>query len=103
MEYKLTKSELETFFKRMIEKYLSMGPKYTKLDNPEFLFYSKSLNQAMIIAYRRDYKRIDKLNHFIIVTILPRGRKNPKPGTQTILLEYAQKYNIIEIDWSAIL
>ena len=86
------------FFRKMIEKYLGMGPKYTNLNNPEFLFFSKSLNQAMIIAWRRDYKRIDSQKHFIIVTFFPRGNKRARPGTETILLEYLSRYKVIEID-----
>jgi hypothetical protein len=94
----LTTKQLETFFRRMIDKYLSMGPRYLKMNNPEFLFFSKSLNQGMIIAFRRDYKRIDSLKHFIIVTVLPRGKRRPKPGTDVILLEYLKNYHVIEID-----
>jgi hypothetical protein len=91
--------EMEFFFRKMIEKYLSMGPKYTNLNNPEFLFFSKSVNQGMIIAYRRDYKRIDNQKHFIIVTFFPRGNRRARPGTDTIMLErFLSKYQVIEID-----
>jgi hypothetical protein len=78
---------MEFFFRSMIKKYLSMGPKYTNLNNPEFLFFSKSLNQGMIIAYRKDKMKIDNQKHFVIVTIFPRGKKLAKPGTESILLE----------------
>lgn len=82
-----SQKELETFFRRMIEKYLSMGSDYLKLNNPEFLFFSKSLNQGMIIAYRKDFKKIDSKKHFVVVTFFPRGNKFAKPGTETILIE----------------
>lgn len=79
--------ELATFFRRMIDKYLSLGPDYLKLNNPEFLFFSKSLNQGMIIAYRKDFKKIDNKKHFVVVTFFPRGNKRAKPGTEIIMLE----------------
>ncbi|MHC4951854.1 MAG: hypothetical protein ACYTEU_12860, partial [Planctomycetota bacterium] len=41
----------------------------------------------MIIAYRKDYKRIDNKKHFVVVTFFPRGNKFAKPGTETILIE----------------
>jgi hypothetical protein len=94
----LSSKQMEFFFRKMIEKYMSMGSKYTNLNNPEFLFFSKSLNQGMIIAFRRDYKRIDSKKHFIIITFFPRGNKRARPGTETILLEYLKKYQVIEID-----
>lgn len=94
----LSQKQMDFFFRKMIEKYLSMGPKYTNLNNPEFLFFSKSLNQAMIIAYRRDYKKIDSQKHFIIVTFFPRGNRRARPGTDTIMLEYLSKYQVIECD-----
>lgn len=79
--------EMEFFFKKMIEKYLSLGSRYTNLNNPEFLFFSKSLNQGMIVAYRRDFKKVDNQKHFVIVTFFPRGSRRTKKGTETILLE----------------
>ena len=79
--------EMEFFFRKMIEKYMSMGSKYTSLNNPEFLFFSKSLNQGMIVAYRKDFKKIDNQKHFVIITFFPRGSKRTKQGTETILLE----------------
>lgn len=79
--------EMKFFFKKMIEKYLSLGSQYTNLNNPEFLFFSKSLNQGMIVAYRRDFKKIDNQKHFVIITFFPRGSKRTKQGTETILLE----------------
>jgi len=82
-----SKKEIDTFFRRMIEKYLSMGPSYTNLNNPEFLFFSKSLNQGMIIAYRKDFKRIDSKKHFVVVTFFPKGSKRVKRGTDIIMLE----------------
>jgi hypothetical protein len=91
---------MEFFFRKMIEKYLSMGPKYTNLNNPEFLFFSKSVNQGMIIAYRRDYKKIDSQKHFVIVTFFPRGNRRARPGTDTIMLEryLSAGYQVIECD-----
>ncbi len=86
-----TKNEIEFFFRKMIEAYLKKGPRYVDMDifsgANEFLFYSKSLNQAMIIAYRKDYKEIDDKQHFIVVTFFPRGSKRAKRGTETIMLE----------------
>lgn len=79
--------EIEGFFRRMIDKYLSLGPAYTNLNNPEFLFFSKSLNQGMIIAYRKDFKKIDNKKHFVVVTFFPKGSKRVKRGTDIIMLE----------------
>lgn len=79
--------EIEGFFRRMINKYLSMGPEYTNLNNPEFLFFSKSMNQGMIIAYRKDFKKIDSKKHFVVVTFFPKGSKRVKRGTDIIMIE----------------
>ncbi len=86
-----TKKEIEVFFRKMIEAFLKKGSRYTDMDiysgANEFLFFSKSLNQGMIIAYRKDYKNIDDNQHFVVVTFFPRGAKRAKKGTETIMLE----------------
>ena len=46
-----------------------------------YLFYSKSLEQGYVVDINVDNKKIK------IVTILPKRRNNPKPGTEKILVE----------------
>lgn len=77
--------EMERLFKRMMDTF--MRSSYSTTNNQEFLFFSKSLNQGMIVAYRKDFKKIDNQKHFVVITFFPRGNKRAKPGTETILLE----------------
>lgn len=86
--------EMETFFKNMIEKFLS-----EKRRGSNFLIFSRKLNQGLVIDYRLDYKKVDTQKHFIIVTFLPRGKSQPKSGTAVILIEKLfPGYNVIVCD-----
>ena len=58
----------------------------------EVLFYSKSLNQAMIASYRRSNPRV-KEKYLFIVTVLPYGKSRPKAGTEKFVLEHLTNEN----------
>lgn len=83
----LPKEDLDLLFKRMIDKFLNK-----EIDHPEeFLVYSMSLHQGLIVAYRKDKYTDESTKQFFVVTFLPPGKKNPRPGTPTITVE--QYYN----------
>lgn len=68
--------------------------------NGYYLYYSKSYEQGIIVYWNR--------SAVSILTILPKGRGNPKPGTEKIMIEHyglelgftnvINEENIIEIE-----
>lgn len=84
----LTEDELVTLYKNMIDAFLAKGESYTERDG-EYLFFSKSLQQGLVIGYEIDKKapKGHTLRDFITITFLPRGRSNPKAGTEKIIVE----------------
>lgn len=62
---------------KMMDYILAMKPEVSG----DYIFYSKSMEQAYVAAvdFRRKYIRI--------VTVLPKGRKNPQPGTKQVIVE----------------
>lgn len=89
----LTTDDVKTIFKRMIEKH-------TKTEKPsgEYLYYSKQFRQGFVIDYRPDKRGKYKGNHFVIITVLPTGKSNPKPGTEKVMIEKHTDLN--ETDFS---
>ena len=76
-----------TAFRKMIDKFDLLEP-LGKIKGEEFLVFSKSLKQAFIVAYRVDrFDRQDKTKHFYIMTYLPPGKKEAKPGTRQVMIE----------------
>jgi len=82
----LEEREIELLFKRSIKELIKRGRSYTEKDGL-YLFYSKSLDQAMIIDYREDKKGKSKGRHLIMISYLPKGRSKPRPGTEKIVVE----------------
>lgn len=66
--------KLHTNIVNKIQKFPSFKP-------GEYIFFSNSLQQAYVCKVDSDRKTIT------IITVLPRGRSNPKPGTQKMLVE----------------
>lgn len=59
----------------------------------DYIFHSKSLDQAYVAAV--DVRR----KTFKIVTVLPKGRSNPKPGTERMMVEGVEIEAVfIEVD-----
>lgn len=71
--------------------------------NGYYLYFSKSYEQGIIVYWN--------LTILSVITVLPKGRSNPKPGTDKIMIErfdfslddndmkdYINDENIIEID-----
>ena len=50
-------------------------------DDGTYLFFSKSLNQGVILELKNNRKRIN------IITYLPRGKQNAKSGTKKVVIE----------------
>ena len=55
-----------------------------------YLVFSKSLNMGMIL------NKHDNGNIFVI-TVLPRGRRQPKPDTELMMVESVSHFELIEI------
>jgi hypothetical protein len=80
-------------FKILIDRIADwIRTNHTKvMDKEEFLAFSKSMNRGIIFAYRKDrFDTSDRRKHIYIMTVLPEGRSNPKPGTPKIVLESYQ-------------
>ena len=78
----LTDENVKTMFTRMVDKFL-----LDKYPRGHYLVFSKSLDQAVVVSYEPDTYKRSPDNHFIIITFLPRGRSNPKPGTTKVIVE----------------
>jgi len=83
---KLSATQLKKFFSNIIDSSLEQD-----ISPGEYLFYSKSLNQAIAIDYRPDKSGEVKGNQFVIITMLPHGKqdiqKNDSGKTKKIILE----------------
>lgn len=73
---KLSIDQLKLLFKTAIEKFDKMSTEVGQ----EILFYSKSLNQGFVSV-------VDNGGNLKLITFLPPGRSNPKPGTEKIVVE----------------
>lgn len=83
----ITQQEVETLYKRMIDDMLKKNESYQNTDG-HYLFFSKSLNQGIVIHYRHDGKKKErKERDFIIITFLPRGNSYPQQNTKKVVLE----------------
>lgn len=84
---RLNNLDMTKFFSDMIDRVLKIEQ---VRDIPEeLMIYSKSYNQAIIVAYRYDrHDRSDANKNFYIITYFPRGNKDPKIGTFPILIEH---------------
>jgi len=81
---KLTTTELKRLFKEAIEKSIELGVRAGE----EILFWSKSLKQGFVSA-------IDNQGNIDLITFLPRGKHQPKDGTEHVVLEGKQTRTII--------
>lgn len=83
---KLSVEDLKRLFKEAIEKALELGVQ----TGEEILFWSKSLKQGFVSA-------IDPQGNIKLITFLPKGKHQPKTGTEHVVVEDKQ-IRIIEID-----
>jgi hypothetical protein len=74
-------SDLEFLFKKAIEWVLKKG------QEREYLFFSRSRRQGIVVDYRKDGRGKIKGNNLVVITFLPRGKNNPKEGTEPVMLE----------------
>jgi hypothetical protein len=86
------KLDMTTFFANMIDRVLKIEQNRPNIPE-EMMIYSKSMDQAVIVAYRYDrFDRKDNTKHFYIITYLPPHQKNMKPGTFPVLIEHNQTW-----------
>lgn len=69
----LESSDWNIIAKRMVADIIYRGNGY-------YLYYSKSYEQGIIVYWNK--------TTIAILTILPKGRGNPKSGTEKIIIEY---------------
>jgi hypothetical protein len=79
------KNDVQYFLQKIRSKLASLDPK------GEYLFYSNKLKQGVIAAWDAIKAKVK------LITFLPKGRSNPKPGTEKIMIESIE-YTIVEID-----
>lgn len=66
---------------KKLHRNVVMTIKEKSLTSGEYVFYSRSMKQAYVSVYD-SRRRLLK-----IVTVLPEGRSNPKPGTKRMVTE----------------
>lgn len=82
-------------FKVLVERVIDWLKANGRLamHNEEFLVFSKSMNRGIIFAYRKDrFDKEDSRKHVYIITVLPKGRQNPRPGTPKGIVEGIGEY-----------
>ena len=85
-ETDLSKKEIETIFRRIIDYYWDF-PEQFKYKN-QYLFYSIQYRQAFIVDFREDTKHKVRGNNFILITFLPRNKHNVRDdGTEKKFIE----------------
>lgn len=92
---KLSVEQLKVLFRNAIESFEKMSRKA----GDEILFYSKSLQQGFVSVVQPD-------GNLKLITFLPPGRSNPKPGTEKLVIESMcgdeeytfENIEIVEID-----
>lgn len=81
---KLSYEKLADLFKMALSK-----TKLMSLTAGEYLFYSNSLRQGFVGA-------LTHIGDIRLITFLPVGRQNPKPGTKKVFVEGVE-YDIVDI------
>jgi hypothetical protein len=82
----LTAEQMKQLFQRALDKFANMKARVGEA----FLFFSKSLNQGFVSA-------VNGHGDLTLITFLPRGRRNPKPGTDVALME-SLEFTFVEIE-----
>ncbi len=99
-KFVLNEQELIFMFEKIIDFVIKNEHKWRDSYQTDILFFSKSLNQGIVITYREDKYARDDEKHVVILTYLPKGRSNPKPGTKKVITEskdLIDAYNVIKI------
>lgn len=76
---------------KKMHRNVVMTIKGKNLGTGDYVFYSKSLKQAYVASYNTRQKMIR------VLTVLPEGRSNPKPGTTRMVTE-SLNIQIIEVE-----
>lgn len=76
----MTESDWKDFHRRVYDKLEKMKP----IDG-EFIFFSKKYQQAYVAAVDFESKSVR------VITVLPKGRSNPKPGTVRMIIEGVER------------
>ena len=74
--------------------YLKRATKALKsLDMGDYIIHSKEFDQAVVMGYYPKKKLVR------LITTLPKGRSNPKPGTEKVMVEELnQELEVINVD-----
>lgn len=91
VERDIGRDNINLLLKRSIDHLKMKGERFI-----HYLFFSKSLNQGIIVSFEPDTvnfglsSRPSPINHVVILTVLPRGRQEVRQGsrpTEKVILE----------------
>lgn len=75
---------------KQVLEYISMKAvsKLSMRTQPaEYLIYSNKYKRGVVVDHRKDKFGSDDKLHLFIITILPKGKKQPKAGTRMVMVE----------------
>lgn len=65
----------------------------------EYLIYSNKYQRGIVVDHRKDkFNPADDKLHLFIITILPKGKKQPKAGTRMVMVESYLAENNLQFD-----
>ena len=83
-----SEDQIEEMFESILSKYWSQKDRFDRdRYNQEYFFFLSKYMQGFVIAHRRDFKKVFKGNHFVLVTVYPQGVHAPKRyGTPVVTI-----------------
>lgn len=95
-QFVLSEDQMTWFFRKIIDYCLKNEGKWKGLYETEMLFFSKKLNQGIIVTYRQDKMVKSNEKHVVIITYLPKGKDKPKSGTLKVITESKELQYILD-------
>ena len=86
--------------KKLLE-YISMkavAKLSLRTQGAEYLIYSNKYKRGIVVDHREDKYGSDNKLHLFIITILPKGKKQPKAGTRMVMVENYLAENNLKFD-----
>lgn len=87
---------IDGFMKKVVDR---LG-RFQKVIKGEYLYWSPKLNQGMVLNVDPEFRERDDddaVKQIRVITILPPGKSNAKPGTKKIMVEGIE-YTVIDLD-----
>lgn len=79
-------------WKEFNEKIAKKLNNFKAITTAEKIFYSRKMEQGYVTSVNVDKKTVR------IITVLPKGKNNPAPGTERIMMEISQEREIFFVD-----